>query len=75
MPMDLEESEDEKVMPMLEEGSKICREEKGPTNKRKCSWGRKRAKGGHQERIYEGMEYSSAKRIKTPACLFVMSIL
>lgn len=30
MPMDLEEFEDEKVMSMLEEGSKICRKEKRP---------------------------------------------
>lgn len=40
MPMDLEESEDEKVMSMLEEGGKICRKEKTPIYERKCSCGR-----------------------------------
>lgn len=40
MPMHLEESEDEKVMSMLEEGSKICRKEKRPICERKCSCGR-----------------------------------
>lgn len=40
MPMHLEESEDEKVMSMLEEGSKICRKEKRPICERKCGCGR-----------------------------------
>lgn len=37
MPKDLEESEDETVIAMLEEESKICREEKRSVNERKCS--------------------------------------
>lgn len=37
MPKDLEESEDETVIAMLEEEGKICREEKRSVNKRKRS--------------------------------------
>lgn len=50
MPMYLEESEDEKVMSMLEEGGKICREESRPIYDRQCSCGGDRAKYGQQER-------------------------
>jgi len=39
MPTGLEESEDEKVVSMLEEGGKICRMEERPIYERKCSCG------------------------------------
>lgn len=73
--MDLEESEDEKVMFMVDDGGKICRKEETYIWKKLQLYVGETNTDRKKERIYVGMEFASGKRIKIPACLFVISIL